>query len=50
MVDLVAFVQPPSIEQAVECLNAYGEEAKVLAGATALTIMLRQRLVVECEY
>ena len=38
----VAFVQPRSIEQAVECLETYGEYAKLVAGATALTIMLRQ--------
>src|SRR6266567_3879202 len=43
--DSVAFVQPDSLEQAVESLEAYGEDAKIVAGATALTIMLRQRLI-----
>jgi carbon-monoxide dehydrogenase medium subunit len=45
MPDSVAFVQPRSLEQAVECLDTYGEDAKVVAGATALTIMLRQGLI-----
>src|ERR1700682_1971864 len=45
MPDSVAFVQPRSIEQGVECLETYGEDAKVVAGATALTIMLRQGLI-----
>ena len=43
--DPIAFIQPRSIEQAIECLQSYGSEAKVVAGATALTIMLRQRLI-----
>jgi carbon-monoxide dehydrogenase medium subunit len=41
----IAFVQPSSVEQALECLETYGEDAKIIAGATALTIMLRQRLI-----
>jgi carbon-monoxide dehydrogenase medium subunit len=45
MPESVAFVQPRSIEQAVECLETYGEYAKIVAGATALTIMLRQGLI-----
>ena len=45
MPDPIAFVQPVSLDEAVECLSAYGDEAKIVAGATALTIMLRQRLV-----
>lgn len=45
MTQSIAFVQPRSVEQAVECLQTYGEDAKVVAGATALTIMLRQRLI-----
>ena len=38
-------LQPRSIPEAVALLGRYGEEAKVVAGATALTIMLRQRLI-----
>jgi carbon-monoxide dehydrogenase medium subunit len=38
-------LQPRSIEEAVALLARYGDEAKVVAGATALTIMLRQRLI-----
>jgi carbon-monoxide dehydrogenase medium subunit len=45
MPDSVAFFQPRSIEQAVGCLETYGDDAKVVAGATALTIMLRQGLI-----
>lgn len=41
----LAFVQPRSVEEAVDCLGRYGEDAKVVAGGTALTIMLRQRLI-----
>jgi carbon-monoxide dehydrogenase medium subunit len=41
----IAFVEPRSVEHAVECLESYGEEARIVAGATALTIMLRQRLI-----
>jgi carbon-monoxide dehydrogenase medium subunit len=41
----IAFVEPRSVEHAVECLESYGEDAKIVAGATALTIMLRQRLI-----
>jgi carbon-monoxide dehydrogenase medium subunit len=38
-------IQPRSVPEAVELLARYGDEAKVVAGATALTIMLRQRLI-----
>lgn len=41
----VAFLQPRTIEESIDALERYGEEAKVVAGATALTIMLRQRLI-----
>jgi carbon-monoxide dehydrogenase medium subunit len=41
----IAFAQPTSIEQALEALRIYGDDAKVIAGGTALTIMLRQRLI-----
>jgi carbon-monoxide dehydrogenase medium subunit len=45
MPESIAFVEPRSVEHAVECLESYGEDAKIVAGATALTIMLRQRLI-----
>ena len=38
-------ILPRSVPEAVELLARYGDEAKVVAGATALTIMLRQRLI-----
>jgi carbon-monoxide dehydrogenase medium subunit len=40
-----AFFQPQSLEQAIDCLGRYGEEARIVAGATAVTIMLRQGLI-----
>jgi aerobic carbon-monoxide dehydrogenase medium subunit len=45
MARAIAFLQPTSVEEAIEGLRAYGEEAKAVAGATALTILLRQRLL-----
>ena len=45
MAPTIAFLQPTSVEEAVEGLRAYGEDAKVVAGATALSILLRQRLL-----
>lgn len=41
----LAFHEPTSVEHAVGLLAEYGGEAKVVAGATALTIMLRNRLI-----
>ena len=41
----IAFLRPDSIEEAVALLQEHGEEAKVVAGSTALTIMLRNRLI-----
>ncbi|HEX8967787.1 MAG TPA: FAD binding domain-containing protein, partial [Chloroflexota bacterium] len=41
----IAFLQPRSVTEAIECLQKYGEETRVVAGATALTIMLRERLI-----
>lgn len=38
-------LQPRSLPEALELLGRYGDDAKVVAGATALTIMLRQRLI-----
>ena len=40
-----AFIQPQSLAQAIDYLGRYGEEARIVAGATAVTIMLRQRLI-----
>lgn len=41
----LAFLQPRSVEEAATLLEQHGDDAKVVAGATALTIMLRQRLI-----
>lgn len=41
----LALYEPDSLDAAVHLLDELGEEAKVVAGATALTIMLRQRLI-----
>lgn len=38
-------LQPHSLEEALEALAHYGEDAKVLAGGTALTLLLRNRLI-----
>src|SRR2546427_260469 len=37
--------EPTSVDAAVEMLAALGADAKVVAGATAVTIMLRMRLI-----
>jgi carbon-monoxide dehydrogenase medium subunit len=39
------FVQPESISEALAALAKYGEEAKLIAGGTALVLMLQQRLI-----
>lgn len=41
----LAFFEPESVEQAIALLAEHGGDAKVVAGATAITIMLRQRLI-----
>ena len=41
----LSFLRPTSVEEAVAMLNEHGDEAKVVAGSTALTIMLRNRLI-----
>ena len=41
----IAFLRPGSIDEAVAMLSEHGDEAKVVAGSTALTIMLRERLI-----
>lgn len=40
-----AFFRPRSVAEAVRVLDGYGERAKVIAGGTALTILLRQGLI-----
>ena len=39
------FLRPRSPEEAVDLLRQHGDDARVIAGGTALTIMLRQGLV-----
>jgi aerobic carbon-monoxide dehydrogenase medium subunit len=41
----IAFLRAGSLDEAVEQLDHYGDDAKVVAGSTAVTIMLRQRLI-----
>ena len=41
----VTFLRPTSVAEAVAMLAEHGEDAKVVAGSTALTIMLRQGLI-----
>jgi carbon-monoxide dehydrogenase medium subunit len=41
----IAFLRPGSIDEAVSMLQEHGDDAKVLAGSTAVTIMLRERLI-----
>lgn len=41
----LAFYQPTTLDEATHLLGEFGEDAKVVAGGTALTIMLRQRLI-----
>src|SRR5919201_1652302 len=42
----IAFLQPRTADEAVGLLDRYGEdEARVVAGATALTILLQQGLI-----
>jgi carbon-monoxide dehydrogenase medium subunit len=41
----LAFFEPATIAEAVDLLVEHGSDARVVAGATAVTIMLRQRLI-----
>src|SRR6185369_16218410 len=41
----MAFHEPASLDEAIGLLRDLGDEARIIAGGTALTIMLRQRLV-----
>ncbi len=45
MTGSIAFLRPTSVDEAVGMLREHGDEAKVVAGSTALTIMLRNRLI-----
>lgn len=45
MPDAPAFHQPATLDGAVRLLDELGDGAKVVAGGTAVTIMLRQRLI-----
>ena len=45
MPEPLRFYQPTTLDAAIGLLADHGEEAKVIAGATALTILMRQRLV-----
>ena len=40
-----AFLQPRSVEEALEMLSQYGYDAKVIAGGTAVVLMLQQQLI-----
>ncbi len=40
------FLTPSTLEEVLDLLQEHGEDAKVMAGGTALVIMLKQRLVV----
>lgn len=39
------FVQPESHAETLEALTRYGDEAKIIAGGTAVVLMLQQRLI-----
>ncbi|MEZ0240740.1 MAG: xanthine dehydrogenase family protein subunit M, partial [Chloroflexota bacterium] len=41
----LAIHRPTSLEAAFEHLQHYGDDARIVAGSTAVTIMLRQRLI-----
>ena len=45
MPEALALYQPATIDEAIGLLDELGYDAKVVAGGTALTIMLRQRLI-----
>jgi carbon-monoxide dehydrogenase medium subunit len=45
MPEPLRFYQPATVEAAIGLLSEIGDDAKVVAGATALTILMRQRLI-----
>jgi carbon-monoxide dehydrogenase medium subunit len=43
--DGLAIHRPETLDAAIELLQHYGEDARIVAGSTAVTIMVRQRLI-----
>jgi carbon-monoxide dehydrogenase medium subunit len=41
----LAIHRPDTLDAAIELLQRYGEDARIVAGSTAVTIMIRQRLI-----
>ena len=41
----LAIHRPDTLDAAIELLQRYGEDARIVAGSTAVTIMVRQRLI-----
>lgn len=41
----LAIHRPETLDAAIELLQRYGEDARIVAGSTAVTIMVRQRLI-----
>jgi carbon-monoxide dehydrogenase medium subunit len=41
----IAILEPTSVEEAVGALSRHGDEAKVIAGGTAVVLMLKNRLI-----
>ncbi|MCI0644905.1 MAG: xanthine dehydrogenase family protein subunit M [Chloroflexi bacterium] len=41
----LAYLRPASLPEAVEALSQYGYDAKVIAGGTAVVLMLQQKLI-----
>jgi carbon-monoxide dehydrogenase medium subunit len=40
-----AYIEPRTIDECLDVLERYGEDARIVAGATAVTLMLRQGLI-----
>jgi aerobic carbon-monoxide dehydrogenase medium subunit len=41
----IAFLEPHTVHEAVALLDAHGDDARIIAGATAVSILLRQGLI-----
>ena len=41
----VPFIEPRTIDEALAALSQYGDEAKIIAGGTALVLMLQHKLI-----
>lgn len=39
------FIQPATLAESVEALTQYGDEARIIAGGTAMVLMLQQKLI-----